>query len=115
MVSAVTPISASASLTSMSLYGWITASIFFIDVGSPSWMCRTRHRGQSSAQATLRIGPDALLAVEREIQREHIHARLSEEAELTALGVTLDKVTDDAGIELASLGHATDLVERRRR
>src|SRR5438132_10242668 len=102
MVRAVTPISASASLTSMSLYGWITASIFFIGVGSPSRdLCYLPSRAGLPPRQRSERRLDALLALQREIQRQHIHTRLAEKAELPALGVAPDEVADDGRIELA--------------
>ena len=53
---------------------------------------------------------DLALGVEREVQLQHVHARLSEEAELTPLRVSLDERADASLVHPARLRDAMDLI-----
>src|SRR5580765_7158694 len=54
-----------------------------------------------------------LLVVERQVQFENVHPRLAEKAELPSLGVSVDQLPDHVRLELARLGNAPHLVQRR--
>src|SRR5260370_20852547 len=54
-----------------------------------------------------------LPAVERQVQREHVHTRLAEDAEPAPLDVPLDEPPDRARVELARARDASDLVYGR--
>ena len=56
----------------------------------------------------------AELAVEREVQQEHVDARLAEEAEVAALDRALDDAAHALGRDAARLGHARHLPQRGR-
>ena len=53
--------------------------------------------------------------VEREVEGEDVHPRLTEHAELPALGVPADQPPHGRLVHVAGLGDAAGLVERRRR
>src|SRR5262249_33767758 len=72
----------------------------------------SRARQGSKTAAGRRSG---LARVEREIQRENVHARLAEKPELPPCGVLGDERTHFVGRESACLRDASDLVLRRRR
>src|SRR6266446_3657449 len=63
----------------------------------------------------IRASETGLPTVERQVQCEHIHPRLSEEAELPSLGVLFDERPDVGRAHLACLRDPVDLVESRRR
>src|SRR5436853_3066866 len=59
--------------------------------------------------------PVARPRIEREIELEHVHPGLAEQAEQSALGVLGDQAAHDALVQLACPGHAADLIEGGRR